>query len=109
MLEKVENSNSETDESQYSFRLFHFQEIKCCTGEGRPKIRSCARIVQYKGRVYSFGGFHPANELVDPNQLDDELWELNLTTGKWIKCKMKDDKPEQNFGHTAVLIRWDSG
>ena len=34
--------------------------------------------------------------------LDDELWELNLTTGKWIKCKMKDDKPEQNFGHTAV-------
>ena len=119
MLEEIEDSLSPTDdsdsqdESLYSFRLFHFQEIKCCRGEGRPKPRSGHRIVQYKGRIYSFGGYNPAIELDDPDLLDDEywvdskplfkeLWELNLTTGRWTKCEMKGDIPDQLASHTAV-------
>ena len=119
MLEKIEDSHSKTensdshDESRYTFRLFHFQEIKCCTGEGRPKPRSGHRIVQHKGRIYSFGGFNPAIGLDDPDLLDDEywvesqplfkeLWELNLTTGRWTKCDMKGDIPKQLASHAAV-------
>ena len=109
-----EDSESDSDsKSIYRFRLFHFQEIGCCTGEGRPKPRSGHRIVQYKGRIYSFGGYNPAIELNDPDLLDDEywieskplfkeLWELNLTTGRWTKCVMKGDIPEQLASHTAV-------
>ena len=119
MLVKMKDSYSETDnsdshdESQYSFRLFHFKEIKCWTGEGGPKPRSGHRIVHHKGRIYSFGGFNPAIELNDPDLLDDEhwvesmplfkeLWELNLTTGRWSKCEMKGDIPDQLASHAAV-------
>ena len=96
MLEKIEKSHSETDASPYSFRLYHFQEIKCCTGEGKPQPRNGHKIVQYKGRVYSFGDCNPDFELVD------ELWELNLTTGKWTKCEKKGDRPELIVDHTVV-------
>jgi len=83
--------------------LYHFQEIKCCTGEGKPQPRNGHKIVQYKGRVYSFGDCNPDFELVD------ELWELNLTTGKWTKCEKKGDKPEQRDYHTAVCHPLDPG
>jgi len=128
MLEETEASHSTSDDSdshdesqyQYTFKLFQFQEIKCCTGEGRPKPRSGHRIVQYKGRIYSFGGYNPAVELDDPDLLDDEywveskplfkeLWELNLTTGRWTKCEMKGDIPEQLASHTAVCHPLDPG
>ena len=109
MLEKIENSYSETDKSQNSFRLYHLQEIKCCTGKERPKPRIGHRIVQYKGRVYSFGGCNHDLELDDPDQLDNELWELNLTTGRWIKCEMKGDKPEQIVVDRAVCHPLDPG
>ena len=106
------NSDSH-DKSLYSFRLFHIQEIKCCTGEGRPKPRSGHSIVHHKGRIYSFGGFNDDIELDDPDLLDDEywaeskplfkeLWELNITTGRWTKCEMKGDIPEQLICHLAV-------
>ena len=114
----LENMHSETDnsdshdKSQYSFRLFHIQEIDCCLGEGRSKPRSGHKIVHYKGRIYSFGGYNPNIEVDDPDLLDDEywvesypfkeLWELNVTTGRWTKCEMKGDIPAQLILYTAV-------
>ena len=32
-----------------------------------------------------------------------ELWELNLSTGRWRKCEMKGIVPEQLASHTAVM------
>ena len=95
------------DDSQYSFRLFHFQEIKCCTGEKRPEPRSAHRIVHYKGRIYSFGGFNPDfgvnfEEWLENEHPFKEVWELNLTTGRWTKCEMKGVIPKKIVGHTAV-------
>ena len=100
-----DNSNSLN-----SFRLFHLQE-KFCTGERRPKPRSGHSIVHYKGKIYSFGGSNPA---IHPEDFEiwpcfKELWELNLTTGKWTKCEMNGDLPDQLVGHTAVWHPLDSG
>lgn len=77
-----------------------------------PKPRSGHRIVYYNGKIYSFGGYNPAVELNDPEMdelwpdskpLFKELWELNLSTGRWTKCEMKGEVPEQLASHTAVM------
>jgi len=106
-------------EPLYKFKLFNFKEIGPFRGT-KPKPRSGHRIVHYKGRIYSFGGYNPSIELEDPDLIDDEywhdskplfkeLWELNLTTAQWRKCVMKGDIPEQLASHTAVTHPLDPG
>jgi len=117
--ESLLSDHYDTKENIYNFKMFNLQEIGSYEGE-RPKPRSGHRIVQYKGRIYSFGGYNPAIDQDDPDLQEDlfwqeskplfkELWELNLTTGKWIKCVMKGDIPEQLASHTAVSHPLDPG
>lgn len=134
-VEEIESSSSESDISScddvlsmyeysdykqiYRFKIFKFQEI-LSHSNGKPKPRSGHRIVHYKGRIYSFGGYNPAITQDDPDLSDDqfwheskplfkELWELNVTTGQWRKCTMKGDIPEQLASHTAVCHPLDPG
>jgi len=106
-------------EPLYQFKICNFQEIFSYTGD-KPKPRSGHRIVHYKGKIYSFGGYNPAIAQDDPELQDDqfwieshplfkELWELNLTTGQWTKCQMKGEIPEQLASHTAVTHPLDPG
>ena len=99
--------------TDYTFSKFKFQEI-IPTSDIKPKPRSGHRIVHYKGRIFSFGGYNPSIEQHDPDMAEDEvwadsrplfkeLWELNLSTGRWTKCKMRGSVPEQLASHTAVL------
>jgi len=111
---------SESDmKSEYYFKKMVFQEINSIS-EIKPKPRSGHRIVYYKGRIFSFGGYNPSIDQNDPDMLNDifwaeskpllkELWELNLSTGLWSKCRMRGEVPEQLASHTAVVHPLDEG
>ena len=85
----------------FTFSQYTFQEI-VPSSDIKPKPRSGHRIVHYKGRIYSFGGYNPLIDGNDPDMEADqfwaqskplfkELWELNLSTRKWTKCVMRGE------------------
>ena len=95
----------------YRFTKFKFLPLPPGLGV-KPKPRSGHRIVYYNGKIYSFGGYNPAIEPGDPEMDEEweeskpllkELWELNLSTGRWRKCQMAGIVPEQLASHTAVM------
>merc|ERR1719480_33534 len=74
----------------FTFSKYTFQEI-VPSSDIKPKPRSGHRIVHYKGRIFSFGGYNPLIDGNDPEMAADqfwaeskplfkELWELNLST-----------------------------
>ena len=96
----------------FTFSKYTFQEI-VPSSDMKPKPRSGHRIVHYKGRIYSFGGYNPLIDGNDPDMAADqfwaeskplfkELWELNLSTREWTKCEMRGEVPEQLASHTAI-------
>lgn len=100
-----------SQDKEFTFRKFQFREVDC--RGTRPKPRSGHRIVHYKGRLFSFGGYNPSISQDDEEMAGDafwqesrplfkELWELNLSTAVWTKCEMKGEIPEQLASHTAV-------
>ena len=85
----------------FTFSQYTFQEI-VPSSDIKPKPRSGHRIVHYKGRIYSFGGYNPLIDGNDPDMEADqfwaqskplfkELWELNLSTRRWTKCVMRGE------------------
>lgn len=106
------SEKSQSEHDLYRFQIYQFKEVGPIVGRS-PKPRSGHRIVYYKGKIYSFGGFNPAIDENDPEMVGDvfwqeskplfkELWCLNLNTRRWTKCEMKGDIPEQLASHTAV-------
>ena len=110
---ELENeSPTNKSSADYTFCKFKFQEI-IPTSDIKPKPRSGHRIVHYKGRIFSFGGYNPSIDQHDPDMAEDEvwaesrplfkeLWELNLSTRVWTRCCMRGEVPEQLASHTAV-------
>ena len=97
----------------FTFSKYSFKEI-VPNSDVKPKPRSGHRIVHYRGRIYSFGGYNPSIDSNDPDMEADqfwaeskplfkELWELNLSTREWTKCVMRGEVPEQLASHTAVI------
>ena len=97
----------------FTFSKYTFQEI-VPSSDVKPKPRSGHRIVHYRGRIYSFGGYNPLIDGNDPDMEADqfwaqskplfkELWELNLSTRQWIKYMMRGEVPEQLASHTALI------
>jgi len=108
----IEDKTPSDKDAGYNFRIFQFKEIGPFVGQC-PKPRSGHRIVHYKGKIFSFGGFNPAVDEDDSELSGDlfwqeskplfkELWCLNMTSRRWTKCEMKGDIPEQLASHTAV-------
>ena len=57
----------------FPLRKFQFREVDC-RGR-RPKPRSGHRIVHYKGRLFSFGGYNPSISQDDEEMAGDAFWQ----------------------------------
>ena len=82
-------------------------------GRHIPKPRSGHRIVNYRGNIFSFGGYNPSVADDDEDMKDDphwatskplfkELWCYNPSTRRWKKLSMTAPVPDQLASHTAV-------